>query len=672
MPPPKSTYSPLIKALSAHRIKAEVVDLDHYRNGVAVDTDYVISVQPADDGNGFRKFLISKTYHAFRQFAAQLKAAADSHTSKTRSSGTLPADAVKVAKLCEDITQLVESQKTSYLGKVNFAFVKVMTKQRSQVINDVLDEIITCFPESIGDGSNIKTLHPLLSEIASIVDIFFLTDHCEAVKEIEAKEKEKSVKKEVKLAISAPSHPEGGDGNPLVPLSVCSRRPDTNDSDLLSLGDAATLHMDLERKRGSSYNATFARARGQWGLSNHISPTFVVLAAVVLYVIHKKYADVKVTMDLDCSLLVVFAAFSMGWNAPHPEEKPPRSAPGGKKEASDKSGRLLLRRSMKQLRHSMLSSPDLVRSPDLRASLLRAEVLDDPEDEDTVSVGELIILSPLNMFPENAKIGSEFNCWSEPPYDGFHIRGPNYLVDKKKIPSGPYLLLNRGADLFLTDTCPENVGSNSSILGGLLREKPTFIINFRLPWGVFVLYFEIPERFLPFVRAGYENGFDESNLPDLTTMTAGDRAACRFFKNDGDYKNKALKLVPLVVDGPWVVKAAVGKPAIISKAVPTEYVYQPASADGKKALYLEADFDIAASSAARGILSVTRSYTNILTLDLGWVIQGAVQDELPEQMLASTRIHGLDPLTASPLPPMKNAFIDNLGGLDGKSESFED
>ena len=43
--------------------------------------------------------------------------------------------------------------------------------------------------------------------------------------------------------------------------------------------------------------------------------------------------------------------------------------------------------------------------------------------------------------------------------------------------------------------------SNPGVMGGKLRETPTFIINFRLPWGVLLAYFEIPERFVPFVKA---------------------------------------------------------------------------------------------------------------------------------------------------------------------------
>jgi hypothetical protein len=44
------------------------------------------------------------------------------------------------------------------------------------------------------------------------------------------------------------------------------------------------------------------------------------------------------------------------------------------------------------------------------------------------------------------------NCWSEPPVDIFCVRGANYLRDKIKVDSGPYLLRARGCDLFLSET----------------------------------------------------------------------------------------------------------------------------------------------------------------------------------------------------------------------------
>lgn len=214
------------------------------------------------------------------------------------------------------------------------------------------------------------------------------------------------------------------------------------------------------------------------------------------------------------------------------------------------------------------------------------------------------------------------------------------------------------------------VYSNSGVLGGALREKPTFIINFRLPWGIFLAYFEIPERFIPFVRAGHEKGFDKSTLPSLDDMTASDRCVARFCQDPQAEKNKKLKIVPVVVEGPWVVKSVVGgKPAIIGNKLPVNYHYSPGDGD-KTALYLEADLDIVASSAARGILSITRTYTQVLTIDLGFVVQGNTPDELPEQMLVGARLHGIDPLTAPPYP-MTSDMLMHPVPIDGDESGDE-
>ena len=247
------------------------------------------------------------------------------------------------------------------------------------------------------------------------------------------------------------------------------------------------------------------------------------------------------------------------------------------------------------------------------------------------------------------------SCWSQPSPSDFEVRGARYLSDRQKIPSDDFLFPCRGVDLFLTDTCPANVGQNPFIMGGLLREVPSFVINFRLPWGVLLVYSEIPERFLPFVKAGYAEG-DTKDLPSLDKMAPGERTVCRFLMKDKQHKNGTLKIVPVVIDGPWVVRQVVGgKPAIIGNKLPVDYVYGKEE-DGK-ALYLEADLDIAASSAARGILSVTRSYTQVLTLNLGFVVQGNSEDELPEQMLVGARLHGVDPLTAPAYPPVHTSIL---------------
>ena len=72
------------------------------------------------------------------------------------------------------------------------------------------------------------------------------------------------------------------------------------------------------------------------------------------------------------------------------------------------------------------------------------------------------------------------------------------------------------------------------------------------------------------------------------------------------------------------------------------------------------------SAAARNVLAVVRSYTQVLTIDLGYVVQGSTDDELPEQMMVGLRLHGLDPLTADLLPDFDDAsnfpqFDDDSG-----------
>ena len=69
-----------------------------------------------------------------------------------------------------------------------------------------------------------------------------------------------------------------------------------------------------------------------------------------------------------------------------------------------------------------------------------------------------VLKSPLPKYPEGAELGEHHNCSSEPGANEYNIRGDNYLNDKKKIKSGPFLLPLRGIDLFLTKDTPGNVG----------------------------------------------------------------------------------------------------------------------------------------------------------------------------------------------------------------------
>lgn len=268
--------------------------------------------------------------------------------------------------------------------------------------------------------------------------------------------------------------------------------------------------------------------------------------------------------------------------------------------------------------------------------------LSSTQDEEEEEVERLS--SPLPRFPEGAEIGQVFNCYSEPTASGFNIRDHNYLNDQKKIPSGPYLCQLRGVDMFQTQDTPKNIGRNPKIMGGKLQDTPTFIFNFRLPWGILVFYSEIPKRFLPFLR------LESKKLPPLSKMPPSDRTLCRFLLGDDEHRDSVLKIIPVIVKGPSIVKSTINStPALIAKKLPVKYFYErPTQTSSLE--YFEIDFDIAASSFAKRLLSLVRGNTKNIVFDLGFVIQGEKEDELPEQMMLAARIHGLDPVVTPDFP----------------------
>ena len=222
------------------------------------------------------------------------------------------------------------------------------------------------------------------------------------------------------------------------------------------------------------------------------------------------------------------------------------------------------------------------------------------------------------MYPAN---GGE-SCWSEPDDNIFKVRGPSYLEDRIKIPSDPAPFKCLGVDVWLSDNPPRHIARHPDVLGGKLREQDTFLVNFLLPFGNFVAYFEIPseDKFPPKLAKVWKN----------------------FLKGDQQYRDARLKLLPVVLDGPWIVKAAVGNgtsPALLGKVIPLQYFFEhPTSST--KGVY-EVDVIITASSIAKGILSVVKGHTKSLSIAFAFIIEAAEASELPETVLCDFSVHAL-------------------------------
>ncbi|KAL7537706.1 hypothetical protein ACHAXR_008011 [Thalassiosira sp. AJA248-18] len=268
--------------------------------------------------------------------------------------------------------------------------------------------------------------------------------------------------------------------------------------------------------------------------------------------------------------------------------------------------------------------------------------------------------TPLPTLPRYPIVETKnCHCWSEPPHAKFNVRGKTYLREKKakKISSGPYLFRAIGADLILTNASSGPgiaIASNySTILGGHLRSAPTFVINFICPWGLIVNYYQIPEFYLPYLRV---NEASRASLAaSVKTLQPHERAMARFLMGNDGERNSTLKLIPCAVEGPLVVKKLVqGKPAVIGKRLPTKYTYYPADDSKGLADCFEVDLDVTATdSVGKSACNMSRRYMTSVTVDLGFVIEGRTEDELPEQMLGCVRLHRMDALMAATLPALR-------------------
>jgi len=159
-------------------------------------------------------------------------------------------------------------------------------------------------------------------------------------------------------------------------------------------------------------------------------------------------------------------------------------------------------------------------------------------------------------------------------------------------------------------------------MGGKLGDADTFLVNFLLPFGNFVAYFAVPP------------------LSEFPGTLAG--VWSKFVKGDQQYRDARLKLLPVVMEGPWIVKAAVGNgtaPALLGKVIPLQYYFQEGN-EKQKGVY-EVDVIITASSIAKGILSVVKGHTKSLSIAFAFIIEAAEQEELPETALCSFQIHKL-------------------------------
>lgn len=225
--------------------------------------------------------------------------------------------------------------------------------------------------------------------------------------------------------------------------------------------------------------------------------------------------------------------------------------------------------------------------------------------------------------PENCP-----NGWATPPGDLFMVRGPNYLSDKVKIPGGQYLLESLGFDWIKGSKKIGEVLNNpnhrvrKAIDEAISRGKKPFVWAFNL---------QLPSK---------DNNSAIAYFIGLEPIEDGSLID-QFIKSEDTFRNSRLKLIANIVQGPWIVKKAVGEQAIciLGRALACRYVV------GSN--YIEVDVDIASSVIANAIVHLAFGYITSLTVDLAFLIESQTEAELPERIIGAVRFSELTPDSAS-------------------------
>jgi hypothetical protein len=274
--------------------------------------------------------------------------------------------------------------------------------------------------------------------------------------------------------------------------------------------------------------------------------------------------------------------------------------------------------------------------------------------------------------------------WEEPDTTTFMVRGGSYMKDKVKIRSAPGIYAAVGAEIFTGSEKIDHVMRRLRLpppniaLGGPLVPppgSPAAQMQGHLP-RFLVINIQVGSYEPPmFNNPGNGPGLSVVLVHELVTngtrITSQARPLVeRFFRNEadpvtGEPTRERLKYIPRICNCDQAcaeaglsraeksfMKAYDGKPVMTR---PQHRFFRGPDEMGSGRDYLEIDIDSHGYSyvARKGVYSY-RNVLDRLILDSGFVLQGNVAEELPEQILCACRVHRMDFHKERPAPqPME-------------------
>ncbi|KAH9603311.1 hypothetical protein KSS87_007345 [Heliosperma pusillum] len=242
------------------------------------------------------------------------------------------------------------------------------------------------------------------------------------------------------------------------------------------------------------------------------------------------------------------------------------------------------------------------------------------------------------------------NGWASPPGDRFNIRSKQYLTKKTKCPAGDYLLKPTAVDWLRSPTKLEHVLSRPDnrvmhVLRGY-HARAHFLKTF-----VFAINLQVPGR--EYHSAVFYFSTDDPIQPGSLLD--------RFINGDDAFRNSRLKMVNLIVKGPWLVKKAVGNysACLLGKALTCRYHRGPN--------YLEIDVDLSSSKIAGAMVHLALGYVTSVSIDMGFLVEAQSEEELPEKLIGAVRICQMEMNSASFVDSTSTASSNLVGVSVGKS-----
>lgn len=238
--------------------------------------------------------------------------------------------------------------------------------------------------------------------------------------------------------------------------------------------------------------------------------------------------------------------------------------------------------------------------------------------------------------------------WASPPGHNFVVRGPDYFATKAKVPAGDWLLRPLAFDWIKSSSKIQDVLRHPNCRVNAAMQKVCNSGNGNSPF-ILAINLQVPSKD-NYSAIAYFVSLDP--IPEDSLMS-------RFIHGDDAFRNSRLKLIANIVNGPWIVRAAVGEQAIciLGRAVSCKY-HQGDN-------FVEVDVDIGASILANAVVHLAFGYVTTLTVDLAFILESQAEEELPEQILGAVRFANLDPASANSIDIPEEEDDDS-------DENFED